>query len=71
MEAQVKELQKTIDFERDASTRCLAEKDSEMAEAWQQMQAKLEDYEHLLDLKLALDLEISAYRALIEGEEQR
>ncbi|XP_053127868.1 lamin-L(III)-like [Hemicordylus capensis] len=37
----------------------------------QQMQARLEEYEHLFDVKLGLDWEISAYRRMLEEEERR
>ncbi|KAL4613291.1 lamin-L(III)-like isoform X4 [Arapaima gigas] len=71
LESRVRDLEDTLDRERRAGQRRMMEKDQEMSDMRQQMQAQLEDYENLLDVKLALDMEINAYRKMLEGEEQR
>ena len=57
--------------ERDKFRKMLDAKEREMMEVRDMMQQQLAEYQELLDVKLALDMEISAYRKLLEGEESR
>ncbi|NXS07977.1 LMNB1 protein, partial [Neodrepanis coruscans] len=66
-----RELEKTLAQEQENFRKMLMEREKEIAEIRNQIQEQLSDYQLLLDTKLTLDMEISAYRKLLEGEEQR
>ncbi|GAA6097696.1 type III intermediate filament [Tachysurus ichikawai] len=50
---------------------CICQLEKEEADLQAQMKEQMGDYEELLNEKMALDIEIEAYRALVEMEEER
>uniref|UniRef100_A0A8C6I9A2 Lamin-B2 n=1 Tax=Mus spicilegus TaxID=10103 RepID=A0A8C6I9A2_MUSSI len=70
-ENHIRELEEALAGERDKFRKMLDAKEQEMTEVRDAMQQQLAEYQELLDIKLALDMEISAYRKLLEGEEER
>ena len=57
--------------ERDQLSAMMASKEREIRLLRDQINEHMREYQDLLDIKVSLELEIAAYRKLLEGEEER
>ncbi|XP_038623423.1 lamin-L(III)-like [Tachyglossus aculeatus] len=71
LENQVRELEEALKCAHQRHQSLADEKAQEIRALRSQMDAHLEEHENLLDAKLALDMEISICRKILEGEEEK
>ena len=71
LQKRLKELEDLLDDQQRRANDTINLRDEEIRTLRDNMEEQLAQYEDLMGVKVALDMELAAYRKLLEGEEVR